>query len=131
MNNELKSVKVLNYQRANMEESQYQVISQNDIVWFTWDEQEQEWRVDEENGNIQGVRLWNGQNYENFIDDASDCDVFSIFDSKYEIEKVDYKTGKDLIAFIDDTGDKMKALWSRWQGENGQLEILGVADNEE
>lgn len=126
----MSKVLILNYAKSCDDINKYQVISKDSICTFDWNEEDQEWQYQEKGGQFEGVRLWNGQSWENFINHESECDIFNIFESEMTIEKVDYKTGKDLITFTDEDGEEQKGLYSRWQGEAGYIYSLDAAITE-
>jgi len=126
----MSKVLILNYSHPCDDISKYQVIPKDSICTFDWNEEDQEWQYQEKGGQFEGVRLWNGQQWENFIDHESECDIFNIFESEMIIEKVDYKTGKDLITFTDEDGEEQKGLYSRWNGETGYIYSLDATITE-
>ena len=72
--------KILAYSRGCDDNVRYQVISDDEVGSFDWIKGEWVFR-DDFRGDCMGVRMYDGSNYENYVDDESDCNYFELFDT--------------------------------------------------
>lgn len=115
----MKNVKMLAYAKANQEGVNYLVINEDDIVNFAYNEDLEEYEI-VDNG-LQGVRIWNGNDSEDYINSEYDCDYFQIFDTVIETIKIDFRTGMDLVKFNNENDEIKYQLSSRWSGSAGSM----------
>lgn len=113
-------IKMLAYSRGCDDEVRYQVISGDDVASFDWVKDKWVFR-DDFRGDCMGVRMYNGKNWESYIDDESDCNYFEIFDTALEFIQYDHGVGYDLVEFTDEDGCRRRGLYSRWQGNIGYI----------
>lgn len=93
-------------------------VSSEDVVSYSWDDDSEEW-IEDSDGDFLGFKVWNGSNYELYIDHEMNCDIFNEIEFEILETKVDFfGTGIDKIVAKYE-GEEEIFEHSRWQGDIG------------
>lgn len=92
---------------------------QENISNYTWNNESEEWQ-ESQKGEFTGFAVWNGKQWELYINHEMDCDYFH--EVKFEILETEvnyYGTGKDRVTAKLDNDDPCYYESSNWQGNLG------------